>query len=77
MEKNNLEQHYAIKFCDKLGEGAADTYEKIQKVIGSDSLSHAQVFQWHRDFLNGQEMAKDEPRSGRPASLRKAQTSTM
>jgi hypothetical protein len=30
MEKN-LEQHYAIKFCVKLGEGATGTYEKIQK----------------------------------------------
>jgi hypothetical protein len=45
MEKNNLEQHYAIKFCVKLGEGATDTYEKMQIVFGNDSLSHTQVFQ--------------------------------
>jgi hypothetical protein len=41
MDNNNLEQRYAIKFCVKLGKGATDTYEKIQKVLGNDSVSHA------------------------------------
>jgi hypothetical protein len=41
-EKNTLEQVYAIKVYVKLGEGATDTYEKIQKAFGNDSLSHAQ-----------------------------------
>jgi hypothetical protein len=31
----------------KLGEGATDTYEKIQKAFGNDSVSHAEVFQCH------------------------------
>jgi hypothetical protein len=31
MEKNELEQHYAIKFCVKLEEGATDTYGKFRK----------------------------------------------
>jgi hypothetical protein len=35
MEKNILEQGYAITFCVKLGEGTASTYEKIQKSIGN------------------------------------------
>jgi hypothetical protein len=30
-----------------------DTYEKIQKVFDNDSLLHGQVFQWHKDFING------------------------
>jgi hypothetical protein len=29
MEKKNVEQRHAIKFCVRLGEGATDTYEKI------------------------------------------------
>jgi hypothetical protein len=60
MENNNLEQCYAIKFCVKLGEGGTDTYEKIQKAFGNDSLLRAQVIQWHKDFVNGQEMVEDE-----------------
>jgi hypothetical protein len=44
MKNNNLEQRHAIKFCVKLGEGATETYEKIQKTFGNDSLSRAQAF---------------------------------
>lgn len=36
MEKNNLEQGYAIKFCVKLGDVTTNTYEKRHKAIGSD-----------------------------------------
>jgi transposase len=69
MENDNLEQRYTIKFCVKLGKGATDTHEKIHKAFGNDS-SCVQVFRWHKDFENGRETVKDEPRSGRPASVR-------
>jgi hypothetical protein len=65
-----IEQCYAITFCVKLGKGATDTYEKIQKAFGNDSASHAQIFWWHKDFVNGREMVEYEPRSGHPASVR-------
>jgi hypothetical protein len=39
--EKNLEQRYAIKFCVKMREGTANTYEKVQKASGNDSLSHA------------------------------------
>jgi hypothetical protein len=68
MEQNNLEQCYAMKFCVRLGEGATDTYEKIQTAFGNDSVSGAQVFPWHKDFVNGREKVEDEPRPGHPAS---------
>jgi hypothetical protein len=61
MEKKNLEQHYAIKFCVKLGQGATDIYQKIQKAFGNDPLSRGQVFRWNKDFVNGREMIEDEP----------------
>jgi hypothetical protein len=61
MEKNNVERCYAIKLCVKLEDSATDTYEKIQKAFGNDSLSRAQVFRWHKDFVNGRETVKDEP----------------
>jgi hypothetical protein len=64
MENSNLEQCYAIKVCVKLGEDATDTYEKIQKAFANYSDSRAQVFQWHKDFANVQEMAEDELLSG-------------
>jgi hypothetical protein len=61
MENNNLKKHYTIKFCVKLGEGTTDTHKKIQKAFGIESLSCAQVFQWHKCFVNPQEMLEDEP----------------
>jgi hypothetical protein len=69
MEKNNLEQRYSIKFCVKLG-GATDTYEQIQKTFGNDSLSHARVSRWHKDFVKGRETVEDELRSRHPAPVR-------
>jgi hypothetical protein len=44
MEEKNLKQCYAIKFCVKLGDGATDTYEKIHKAFGNDSVLLAQIF---------------------------------
>jgi hypothetical protein len=41
MEKNKLEECHAIMFCIKLGEGAIDTYENIQKAFGNNSVSRA------------------------------------
>jgi hypothetical protein len=70
METNNLERSYAIKFRDKLGEGVTNTYEKIKKVFGNDSLSRAQVFRWHKVFVIGREKVEDERQSGRPTSAR-------
>jgi hypothetical protein len=61
MENNNLEERYEMKFCIKLGEGATNNYENTQKAFDNDSLSRAQVFRWHNDFVNGRETVEDEP----------------
>jgi hypothetical protein len=44
MEKNDVKQRYAVKFCVMLGESATDIYEKIQKAFGKDPLSRVQMF---------------------------------
>jgi hypothetical protein len=38
MVKKNLKQRYAIKFRVKLGKGVTDTYGKIKKVFGNESV---------------------------------------
>jgi hypothetical protein len=70
MERNKLEQLYAIKFCAYLEEVATDMYEKIQEAFGNDSLTRAQVFRWHKDFGKLRETVEVEPRPGRPVSVR-------
>uniref|UniRef100_A0A6P7G1Y0 Protein GVQW3-like n=1 Tax=Diabrotica virgifera virgifera TaxID=50390 RepID=A0A6P7G1Y0_DIAVI len=70
MQKRNLEQRVAMKFCAKLGETASETYAKIVKVHGDSALSRAQVFRWHKEFQEGRESVEDEGRSGRPIEVR-------
>jgi len=50
MEKRNLEQRCAIKFCVKLNENAIDTYGKLKRAYGEHTVSRAQVFRWHKAF---------------------------
>jgi len=59
-----FQQRCAIKFWVKLGESATVAYEKSQRAYGEHSLSRAQVFRWHKSFLEGREQAEDEPRAG-------------
>ena len=68
MEKRNLKQHCAIKFCIELNENATETYEKLKRVYGEHALSRAQVYRWHKAFLDGRESVENEPRSGRPCT---------
>src|SRR5215469_15438113 len=68
MDQEEFEQHCAIKFCVKLGKSATVTYEKLQRAYGEHSLSRAQVFSWHKPFLEGQEQMEDEPCAGRPST---------
>jgi len=65
MGRQKFEQSCAIKFCVKLGESAAVTYEKLQRSYGEHFLSRSQVFRWHKSILEGREPVGDEPRAGR------------
>ena len=65
MEKGNLEQRCAIKFCIKLNENATETYEKLKWACGEHAVLRAHVFRWHKAFMDGRESLQDDPRSGR------------
>jgi len=68
MDRQKFEQSCAIKFCVKLGESVTVTYGKLQRAYGEHSLSRAQVFRWHKSFLEGWEQVEGEPRAGRPST---------
>jgi len=65
MEKRNLEQRCANKFCVKLNENATETYEKFKMAYGEHAVSGTRVLRWHKAFLDVRESVEDEPRSGR------------
>ena len=68
MDRQKFEQRCAIRFCVKLGESGTVTYEKPQRAYQEHSLSRAQVFRWHKSFLEGREQVEDKPRVGRPSA---------
>lgn len=68
--QKTIEQRYAIKFCVKLGKSATETLGMCQQAYGNDSLSRAQIFNWHKCFKEGRENVEDEDRSGRPSTSR-------
>jgi len=61
MDWQKFEQRCVIKFCVKLGKSATVTYEKLQSAYAEHSLSRAQVFRWHKSFLEGREQVEEEP----------------
>ena len=68
MEKRNLEQRCAIKFCVKLNVNATQTYEKLKRTYREHALSRAHVSGWHKAFLDGRVCVEDKPRSVRPCT---------
>ena len=68
------EQRVCIKFCASLGESATETLKIIQQVIGDQSLSRTQVFQWHTRFKTGRTSVNDDEHTGRPTSCTTPET---
>jgi len=44
------------------------TLTMIQQAFGDQSLSHAQVLQWHTQFKTGCTLVEDDKHTGRPRS---------
>ena len=65
-----MEQRAVIKCYAKLGKKASETFWLMQQVYGDDCLSRANVFLWHKRFLEGRERLEDNNHEGRPISFR-------
>lgn len=44
----------------KLNESAKETFDKVIKVFDEKAMSHAQVFQWHKEFKSGRESKNEQ-----------------
>ena len=60
-----LEEHYAIKFCFKLGKNATEMYGMLQTAFGASCMNRASVFEWHKRLKKGKESVRDDERCGR------------
>ena len=63
--EDSLEEHFAIKFCFKLGENATETYGMLQTAFRASFMNRASVFEWHKRFKEGWESLRDDERCGR------------
>jgi hypothetical protein len=70
MGKKHLEQRYAISFLSGWGTGLPIPTKRLRKCLVMIMYHALKLFRRHRDFINGRGTAEDEPRSGRPASVR-------
>jgi hypothetical protein len=55
------EQRVCIKFCQKLGKTATETYETLQQAFGETALSRSKTFEWYSRFKNGRMSIDDAP----------------
>jgi hypothetical protein len=68
------EQRVCIKFCQKLGKMATETYEMLQQAFRETALSQSMTFEWYSRFKNDRTSIDDDPHTGRPST---AQTDTV
>ena len=70
------EQRVCIKFCASLGKSATETLTMIQQAFGDQSLSRAQVFQWHARFKTSHTSVDNDKHTGRLTSCTTPETVT-
>jgi hypothetical protein len=54
---SKFEQQEKVKFCQKLGKSASETFHMIKQVYG-EALGRSAVFKWHKGFACPREAAK-------------------
>jgi hypothetical protein len=47
---SQFEQWANIKFCQKLGKSASETFQMIKHAYGIEVLGHSAVFKWRKSF---------------------------
>jgi len=43
-----------------------ETFQLLTEAYGEDRMSHAHMFEWHKQFSEGRESLKDDNRPGHP-----------
>lgn len=72
-----VEQRVCVKFCFNLEYSASETYKMIKKVYKDDAMGRSTTFEWYCNFKNGRTSVFDEPRPGRPTSVRNDENAVL
>ena len=68
--EDTFQEHYAIKFCLKLGKNTTETYGMLQTAFRPSCMNRASVSEWHKRFKEGRESVRDDERCGRSKKVR-------
>ena len=66
-----MEQRINLKFLVKLRKTPIECFKLLKEVYGEDVMSIMQIFEWHKRFEKGREEVEDDPKTGRPSTMRK------
>jgi hypothetical protein len=50
-----FEQWANVKFCQKLGRSASETFQMIKQAYTEEALGCSAVFKWHKCFAQGRD----------------------
>jgi hypothetical protein len=63
-------QRENVKFCQKLGRSASETFQMIKQAYSKEALGRSVVFKWHRCFAQGRDSLEDDEHTVRPRMVR-------
>jgi hypothetical protein len=52
----------------KLKKSVTECFQMLKEVCGDNVMSHTQVFEWHKRFMEGREEVEDSECPGRPST---------
>lgn len=58
IENIALSQLGKVKFCQKLGKSASETFQMIKQVYGEKALGRSAVFKLHKCFAQGRQFGR-------------------
>ena len=63
--EKKLEKRAVIKFLQKEGTSAKETFFRLQHVYSKQNVSYRTIYRWRKQFESGRERLVDNVQSGR------------
>ena len=67
---SDVELRSVVKFCVALNKSPTETLKMIKSTGKYEKCSQAFVYKWHARFRSGRDSIMDDPRCGRPSSVK-------
>jgi len=58
------------EICVKIGKSVTETFEMLKIAFREEAMCRTQTYEWWKRFKGGRNSVDDDPRSGRPSTLK-------